>query len=57
MQNDPKFVQDGKITPEGMTELKKRMPFATSRIRKRPEVEKAPIAADGEHNHNYWRRN
>src|SRR5436305_6424532 len=27
MQNDPKFVRDGKITADGMAELKKRMPY------------------------------
>jgi len=26
--SDPKFVSDGKITPEGMEELRKRMPWA-----------------------------
>src|SRR5215204_829496 len=28
LRNDPNYVQDGKITPAGMTELKSRMPFA-----------------------------
>ncbi|HXE55021.1 MAG TPA: hypothetical protein VN541_18510, partial [Tepidisphaeraceae bacterium] len=42
MQNDPKFVQDGKITPDGMAELKKRMPYANfSEFEKDPRVEKA----------------
>ena len=27
-QGDPEFVQDGKITPKGLQELKARMPFA-----------------------------
>src|SRR5207245_6187181 len=27
-QGDPEFVQDGKLTPKGMTELKTRMPYA-----------------------------
>ena len=27
-QGDPDFVQDGKITPKGMTELRTRMPYA-----------------------------
>src|SRR3954453_1526018 len=27
-QGDPEFVQDGKITPKGLAELKARMPFA-----------------------------
>jgi len=42
MQNDPKFVQDGKITPDGMAELKKRMPYANfSEFEKDPRVDKA----------------
>src|SRR6185312_17224782 len=28
MQNDPKFVTDGKVTPDGLAELKKRMPYS-----------------------------
>src|SRR4029453_14390406 len=27
-QGDPEFVQDGKITPKGMVELRTRMPYA-----------------------------
>ena len=27
-QGDPEFVQDGKITPKGMTELRTKMPYA-----------------------------
>jgi acyl carrier protein len=27
-QGDPEFVQEGKITPKGMTELRTRMPYA-----------------------------
>jgi acyl carrier protein len=27
-QGDPDFVQDGKITPKGMTELRTKMPYA-----------------------------
>jgi len=27
-QGDPEFVQDGKLTPKGMAELKTRMPYA-----------------------------
>src|SRR5436190_11019553 len=38
-QGDPEFVQDGKITPKGMAELKARMPFADlSEFEKNPEV-------------------
>ena len=42
MQNDPKFVKDGKITPEGVAQLKQRMPFTDfSEFEKDPRVEKA----------------
>jgi acyl carrier protein len=42
MQNDPKFVSDGKITPDGMAELKKRMPFADfTDFEKDPKVDHA----------------
>ena len=42
MQNDPKFVQDGKITPDGMAELKKRMPYTDfAEFEKDPKVDKA----------------
>jgi len=42
MQNDPKFVQDGKITAEGMAELKKRMPYNDfTEFEKDPQVDKA----------------
>ena len=42
MQNDPRFVQDGKITAEGMAELKKRMPYADfTDFEKDPRVDKA----------------
>ena len=27
-QGDPEFVQDGRITPKGMTELRSKMPYA-----------------------------
>ncbi len=27
-QGDPEFVQDGKVTPKGLSELRERMPFA-----------------------------
>src|SRR2546423_7821582 len=27
-QGDPEFVQDGKVTPKGLTELRTRMPYA-----------------------------
>ncbi len=40
-QGDPKFVQDGKVSPEGLVELQKRMPYADlTEFRKDPRVEK-----------------
>lgn len=42
MQNDPKFVQDGKITADGMAELKTRMPYTDfTEFEKDPRVDKA----------------
>jgi acyl carrier protein len=42
MQNDPTFVENGKITAKGMAELKKRMPYADfTEFEKDPQVEKA----------------
>ena len=42
MQNDPKFVTDGKVTPDGLAELKKRMPYSDlSEFEKDPRVDKA----------------
>ena len=42
MQNDPKFVRDGKITPDGLAELKKRIPYTDfTEFEKDPTVEKA----------------
>ena len=39
-QGDPEFVQDGKITPKGMTELRTRMPYADlSRFEKDPDFD------------------
>jgi len=38
---DPKFIQDGKFTDEGMDELRKRMPFADL-----DEYAKNPVAQD-----------
>jgi acyl carrier protein len=36
---DPEFVQNGKVTPVGLAELRSRMPFADlSRFEKNPEV-------------------
>src|SRR3712207_5198608 len=42
LRNDPNYVQDGKITPAGMCELKKRMPFADfTEFEKNPTVDDA----------------
>lgn len=42
MQNDPKFVSDGKITPDGIAELKKRMPHMDlTEFEKDPRIDKA----------------
>jgi len=38
-QGDPEFVQDGRVTPKGLEELRTRMPFADlSRFEAAPEV-------------------
>ncbi|MCI0461546.1 MAG: acyl carrier protein [Gemmataceae bacterium] len=38
-QGDPEFVQEGKVTPKGIAELRSRMPFADlSEFEKNPEV-------------------
>src|SRR2546423_7179947 len=38
-QGDPEFVQNGKVTPKGLAELRTKMPFADlSRFEKDPEV-------------------
>lgn len=38
-QGDPEFVQNGKVTSKGLTELKEKMPFADlSDFEKNPEV-------------------
>ena len=39
-QGDPEFVQDGKLTPKGLAELKERMPFADlSKFEQNPDFE------------------
>ena len=38
-QGDPEFVQDGKVTDKGLSELRTRMPFADlSKFEQNPEV-------------------
>jgi acyl carrier protein len=40
-QGDPEFVQDGKVTPKGLQELRERMPFADlDEFSANPEVSK-----------------
>ena len=40
-QGDPDFVQDGKVTPKGLSELKTRMPFAElARFEADPQFER-----------------
>ena len=42
LQNDPTYVSDGKITPAGLAELKRRMPYTDfSDFEKDPRVDKA----------------
>jgi acyl carrier protein len=41
VQQDPKFVKDGRVTPEGIAALKERMPHADfSRLESDPQVSK-----------------
>jgi acyl carrier protein len=41
VQQDPQFVQDGKVTPKGIAALKQRLPHADfSRLEKDPQVSK-----------------
>ncbi|HSI33880.1 MAG: acyl carrier protein [Phycisphaerae bacterium] len=42
VRNDPKYVADGVVTPEGLAEFKRRMPYTDfSEFEKDPQVEKA----------------
>ena len=44
---DPNFVQNGRVTPAGMTELKKRMPYVDlNEFEKDPEVDQLPFTVD-----------
>lgn len=43
VQQDPKFVKDGKVTPEGLAALKARLPHADfARLEADPQVSKVP---------------
>ena len=47
VMTDPQFVQGGKVTPAGMAELKKRMPYADfTEFEKDPQVEQFPFTVD-----------
>ena len=47
VMTDPQFVQNGKVTPAGMTELKKRMPYVDlSEFEKDPQVDQLPFTVD-----------
>jgi acyl carrier protein len=42
VRNDPKYVQGGKVTPEGLAEFKRRMPYTDfTEFEKNPEVDQA----------------
>jgi len=42
MMNDEKYVKDGKVTPDGIAELKSRMPFSDfTEFEKNPTIEQA----------------
>lgn len=42
MQNDPRFVTDGKVTPDGLAELKRRMPYCDlTEFEKDPQIDNA----------------
>jgi acyl carrier protein len=44
---DPNFVQNGRVTPAGMTELKKRMPYVDlNEFEKDPQVDQLPFTVD-----------
>ncbi|HEV8608032.1 MAG TPA: acyl carrier protein [Tepidisphaeraceae bacterium] len=44
---DPNYVQNGRVTPAGMTELKKRMPYVDlSEFEKDPQVDQLPFTVD-----------
>ena len=47
MKNDPKFVKDGKITPDGTGRTEKAHAlFRLHRVRKGSAIEKAAVAVD-----------
>ncbi len=47
VMTDPNYVQNGRVTPAGMTELKKRMPYVDlTEFEKDPQVEQLPFTVD-----------
>jgi acyl carrier protein len=47
VMTDPNYVQNGRVTPAGMTELKKRMPYVDlSEFEKDPQVDQLPFTVD-----------
>ncbi len=44
---DPNYVQNGRVTPSGMAELKKRMPYVDlTDFEKNPQVDQLPFTVD-----------
>jgi acyl carrier protein len=47
VMTDPAYVQNGRVTPAGMAELKKRMPYVDlSEFEKDPQVDQLPFTVD-----------
>jgi len=47
VMTDPNYVQNGRVTPAGMAELKKRMPYVDlSEFEKDPQVDQLPFTVD-----------
>jgi len=47
VMTDPNFVQNGRVTPAGMMELKKRMPYVDlTEFEKDPQVDQLPFTVD-----------
>jgi hypothetical protein len=47
VMTDPNYVQNGRVTPAGMAELKKRMPYVDlNEFEKDPQVDQLPFTVD-----------
>ena len=47
VMTDPNYVQNGRVTPAGMAELKKRMPYVDlTEFEKDPQVDQLPFTVD-----------